>query len=351
MPEASRLTGAATTWPMSSWSWPDRVRSPRRAASRTGTLDTYSRMYHNHVRTNIAKREASRLTAVEWQLWLDGLSRSGLKRNSISVTLNCVRSIYRWACAPTRMKLSVNATRGLEFPGRDATPRDRVATPDEVTRLLAVLKEGDRVSYALSLYAGLRNCERLPLEWTDVDFIKGRINLPDSKSEAGIRKLPITPPLQATLREEWMRQGRPSESLVCRGPKGGAPEYNSMVSRTKKAWEDASLEPIGFHECRHSYITHLIHSGLNGKAVQTLAGHGSIQVTFDTYGHVFDGHEREAGRLLASYYRRGTSITDEVEAMSREDLVAVMRALLDTNVSPVSTSVSTTDTKATEATL
>jgi hypothetical protein len=100
---------------------------------------------------------------------------------------------------------------------------------------------------------------------------------------------------------------------------------------------DAGLEPIGFHECRHSYITHLIHSGLNGKAVQTLAGHASIQVTFDTYGHLFDGHEDEAGRLLASYYRRGTSITDEVEAMSREDLVALVRALLDTKVAPVST--------------
>jgi hypothetical protein len=100
---------------------------------------------------------------------------------------------------------------------------------------------------------------------------------------------------------------------------------------------DAGLEPIGFHECRHSYITHLIHAGLNGKAVQTLARHASIQVTFDTYGHLFDGHEDEAGRLLASYYRRGTSITDEVEAMSREDLVALVRALLDTKVAPVST--------------
>src|SRR3954466_14279044 len=131
-------------------------------------------------------------------------------------------------------------------------------------------------------------------------------------------------------------------------PKGGAPEYDWRVNRAKKAWEEAGLEAIGFHECRHSYITHLIHSGLNGKAVQTLAGHASIQVTFDTYGHVFDGHEDEAGRLLASYYCRGTSITDDVEEMSREDLIALVRSLVDTNVSPVSTSVSTSDTEGTK---
>jgi hypothetical protein len=37
--------------------------------------------------------------------------------------------------------------------------------------------------------------------------------------------------------------------------------------------------------------------------------------------------------------------------MSREDLVALVRSLVDANVSPVSTSVSTSDTEAAEATL
>ena len=65
---------------------------------------------------------------------------------------------------------------------------------------------------------------------------------------------------------------------------------------------DVGLKPIGFHECRHTFISTMIASGLNAKAVSILAGHASIVVTYDTYGHLFRGHEDEAGKFLAEYY-------------------------------------------------
>lgn len=278
-----------------------------------GTLDTYGRMYGNHVRVDIGKRDASKLTAKDWQLWLDALVRKGLKRNSVSVTLNCVRAIYRYYCSPTRLILTVNATRGLELPANNETARDRVAVPEEARALLAALKNCDRVAYALSLYAGLRNVERRPLDWSTVEFGKNRLGVRDSKSDAGIRWLPITAPLRLILREEWMRQGRPATGLVVKGPKGGAPEYDSQVTRAKNAWAAAGLDPIGFHECRHTYISTMIAAGLNAKAVSTLAGHASIQVTFDKYGHLFAGHEDEAGRLLDAFYvPKASSVTNDV---------------------------------------
>jgi hypothetical protein len=50
-------------------------------------------MYSGHVRDDPGKRDAARLTPVEWQLWIDSMARDGLKRNSINVTLNCVRAV------------------------------------------------------------------------------------------------------------------------------------------------------------------------------------------------------------------------------------------------------------------
>ena len=75
-----------------------------------GSLDTYRRMYDNHGRADIGKRDARKITVRDWQLWVDGLNCKGLKRNSIGVTLNCVRAIYRWACGPTRTILAVSYT-------------------------------------------------------------------------------------------------------------------------------------------------------------------------------------------------------------------------------------------------
>jgi integrase len=207
------------------------------------------------------------------------------------------------------MLLSVNATRGLQLPAYDETPRDRVATPDEAKGLLEALKHQkchpcDRVSYGLALYAGLRNVERLPLGWEHICLNTNVIRIRTTKGEggAGIRTLPIVAPLRAILLEEWDRQGQPSKGLICRGPKGGAPEYNSMVNRACQAWEAAKLEAIGLHECRHTFITTMIAAGLNAKAVSVLAGHASIDVTFDRYGHLFPGSEDEAGSKLNAYY-------------------------------------------------
>lgn len=148
-----------------------------------GTLDTYRRMYDNHVRHELGDRAAYRLAGKDWQSWLDSRVRIGLKRNSVSVALNVVRSVYRWACSPNRALLAVNATAGLELPANDETPRDRVATPEEARKLLAALESPDRTAFGLALYAGLRNCERLPMDWSDVDFKTGKLKVRVSKTD------------------------------------------------------------------------------------------------------------------------------------------------------------------------
>jgi integrase len=140
----------------------------------------------------------------------------------------------------------------LQLPAFDETPRDRVAAPDEVVRLLDAPKHPkchpcDRVSYALAVYAGVRNVERMPLDWSHVEFKANVIRVHTTKGEggAGIRTIPIVAPLKAILAQEFDRQGQPSTGAVCRGPKGGPPEYNSMVKWAFCAWTAANLVGIG----------------------------------------------------------------------------------------------------------
>jgi integrase len=200
--------------------------------------------------------------------------------------------------------------------------------PDEAAKLVAALSGPEKVSFALALYAGMRNMERLPLDWTDVDLVKARIRVLDSKSDAGIRSLPIAAPLMPVLKAEYLRQGRPSIGLVCRGPKGGAPDYDSMKKRAEKAWTKVGLTRIGFHECRHTFITTMIHAGLNAKAVSVLAGHASIDVTYDRYGHLFPGSEDEAATKLNAFYRgTGKPDWDDMGSKSRDELLRILRAL------------------------
>ncbi len=43
----------------------------------------------------------------------------------------------------------------------------------------------------------------------------------------------------------------------------------------------------GLHSLRHAAASLFIEQGFSPKRVQTLMGHSSIQMTFDTYGHLF----------------------------------------------------------------
>ncbi len=66
----------------------------------------------------------------------------------------------------------------------------------------------------------------------------------------------------------------------------------------------AGLEPIGLHECRHTYAAHMIAAGVNAKALQTYMGHSSITITLDRYGHLMPGSEKEAAGMLGAYLER-----------------------------------------------
>ena len=62
---------------------------------------------------------------------------------------------------------------------------------------------------------------------------------------------------------------------------------SATIERMGRRWRDAGLNPLGFHEARHTAASMFIAAGLNAKTVSTYLGHANIAVTFDRYGHLF----------------------------------------------------------------
>ena len=82
---------------------------------------------------------------------------------------------------------------------------------------------------------------------------------------------------------------------------------STVWDRARRAWKAANaahehgqepLEPIGLHECRHTFASLMIAAGVNAKALSTFMGHASVAFTLDRYGHLFPGSEDEAAELL-----------------------------------------------------
>jgi integrase len=262
-------------------------RRGKRGYSET-TLQGYDRSLRHMLIPEFGPRPAAEITAQEWQVFVDGLARSGLSRSRIANHLAVVRAIYSWACRPTRRLVPANPTIGVELPPVDEVERDRAATAEQAEALLEPLSPGDRVPYALAFYAGLRRSEVDRLEWRDVDLERLWLVVRESKSQAGTgRRLPIAAPLKPILLRAYMLQRRPESGRVLGGV---SITSGRLAPRARKAWARASqdarergleleLEAIGLHECRHTYASFLMAAGYTLRELMEYMGHSSLQAT------------------------------------------------------------------------
>lgn len=166
----------------------------------------------------------------------------------------------------------------------------------------------------MALFAGLRRGEIRGLRWQDVDFDHGLVRVErgwddragpiEPKSRAGRRRVPLAKPLRSHLLGHRLRGRGAGDQLVFAGEKSMAIDTNALVRRARAAWRRAGLEPIGLHECRHTYAAFMIAAGVNAKALSAYMGNSSITVTLDRYGHLMPGHEDEAAAMLGAYLDR-----------------------------------------------
>jgi integrase len=91
---------------------------------------------------------------------------------------------------------------------------------------------------------------------------------------------------------------------------GSASEHfdiSVLRKRARRHWRAAGLEPIGLHECRHTFASLMIAAGVNAKALSTYMGHASIATTFDLYGHLMPGGEDAAPALVDADLERANT--------------------------------------------
>ena len=68
--------------------------------------------------------------------------------------------------------------------------------------------------------------------------------------------------------------------------------------------ENPKVERFNWHGLRHFAISTWIEAGLSPKTVQTFAGHSSLHMTMDRYGHLFksDDHKRAMDKIAGELF-------------------------------------------------
>ena len=328
-PESTSITVAEAT---ALW-----IERGEREKLEPSTLAKYRNHAELHIKPVLGACKLARLSAPMVEQFkdhlLDTLSRPMARKVLGSLKAALSEAQRRGLVAQNAASAVQVRTRGREEVKLEAGKG--IPTKAEITAMLASANGRWRPFLLTAVFTGMRSSELRGLTWDAVDFDKGLIHvrqradqwntIGSPKSEAGHRAIPMAPPVLNALRE-WKlacprkdaTAGSPGKLwLVFPNGQGKAESHSNIINRgldpiqvnagitdshsTKKTADGMPVleARYGMHALRHFFASWAIERGFSPKRVQALVGHSSIQMTFDTYGHLFPSQEDDAAKFAA----------------------------------------------------
>ena len=257
----------------------------------------------NHVLPAFGELPLGAITHLDVRAWVAELDAKGRAPATVQKAYQTLSKILRGAVDAGLIAQS--PCRNVALP-RVEREEMRSLTPAEVAALAESIDPRYRALVFFDAYCGLRLGELAGLRRGRVDLlhrqvrvteiaveVKGNLIFGPPKTRAGHRKVPVPRFVADEMAAHLDAYGEPSpDALVFVGADGGALRANGWRARHwRPAIRAAGLEPLRPHDLRHTAVSLWVAAGASPKQIATWAGHTSVSVVLDRYGHLFPGHE------------------------------------------------------------
>jgi integrase len=284
------------------------------------TLRGYDILVRLHIVPTLGAAKLAHLSTPMLEAWRDDLVATR-SRYRASKVLTVLKSILKEAKRRGLVAQNLAAEVEIRLDSRDAAPIEagvHFPSKDDVRRLLTILGgahwQAKRPLFVTAIFTGMRASELRALTWSAVNFAAETVTVRERadeknivgkpKSKAGNRAIPMSPTLLNTLREWKLRCPRTERGLVFPSEAGTIQFLSNIAARD---WHPLQKEAglvrengqgrYGFHKLRHFAASLWIELGFSPKRLQTMLGHSTIKMTYDTYGHLFPSPEDDRARL------------------------------------------------------
>lgn len=274
-----------------------------------GTRNRRRSDLNNWIIPAFGHRPIGAITQPEVQAWVSKMANEGCNAGSIKLRYESLGTILRRAVEADMLRRSPCHDVRLPRYERDQM---RLLTLGQVVRLSEAIHAQYRPLVLLAGTAGLRMGELAALRGRRIDFHRGTVDVVENltldngkpifgplKSRASRRRVPLPRQTVQALLDHYDRFAIDDDDLLFTSTQGQVMRYYQFRRRYfAPAAEKAGLAPLRPHDLRHTAISLWIASGANAKVVQTKAGHASIRVTYDRYGHLFPDYDDKATKHL-----------------------------------------------------
>jgi len=275
-----------------------------------GSIETYA----NHLRDFLSwcgDRDPASLSTAdlethmeEWHIRLESEFGSSPSVSSVRVRVAALRALYLYleskgAFTDERGRTYQHPAVRLTVPRRERKAIDYLSEEEDVALQDCHATPQERILIHLLRFTGLRISEATALKVRDIDLSRGEIRVRRSKSDAGLRTVPVAP----QLRPELERHLRLLSERLDFGPalpflatKHGTPMFPQFAWRIiQRAARRAGVRGgrISPHTFRRTFATDLRRRGVPMDVISRLLGHANIGVTEAAYAEVMSETVRE----------------------------------------------------------
>lgn len=282
-----------------------------------GTINRRVSDLKNWVLPEFGHRALSSITQPDVRGWVARMTKAGCNAGSIKLRYETLSTILRAAVDAELIRRSPCFRVGLPRYERGEM---RLLSLGDMVRLSEAIHPRYRALVLLAGTGGLRIGELGALRGKRVDLRRRTVEVAENlildnghpefgplKTKASQRKVPIPRQTVAALDQHLQRFAVGRDDLVFTSVTGSTLRpYQFRRRHFHAAAEASGLAPLRPHDLRHSAISLWIASGANPKVVQSKAGHASIKVTYDRYGHLFPDYDDRATRHLEKLWDEST---------------------------------------------
>lgn len=294
----------------------DAVGKRRRARS---TLANEQRWVEARIKPALGRLLLDDLTTDHINAWIDDMLEAGLKPATVGTYVRKLHASLE--VAVEKRLIPTNPARHADKPSAGRTGVD-VLMPDQVERIAAVIGGSYGALVYTLAYSGLRIGEACALRTEHLELSSGggllhvREKIVDLsgtllrethlKTAAGLRSVPIPEGLCRIIEQHLDSRPDGSGDTVFPTTTGAITRPNNWRNRRwYPATEKLGMGRMRVHVLRHTAISRWIAEGANELEVTRWAGHSSVKVTHDVYGHLFDPTNPEVMRKLDSLLTAG----------------------------------------------
>ena len=289
---------------------------------RETTLDKAERILQTHILPELKDVKLKNLSAHVLQKWKLTIDEKGLALTTRKKIYSVFRAMINYAvkieCIPTNPLIKVGNFKDAYQEKKEI----QYYAAEEFKKFIAAAKlEAETkgfyewnyyVFFNIAFYTGLRKGEIHALKWTDIEGdilhvrrsiaqkLKGGDRETPPKNKSSVRDLQLPEPLKRILEAHYARykdvDGFSDDWRICGGVQ--CLRDSSINNRNQHYAKLAGVKTIRIHDFRHSHASLLANEGINIQEIARRLGHSNVEITWNTYSHLYPREEERAINIL-----------------------------------------------------